>query len=80
VESIYRWQGKIETSAEVLAVFKTTTEALPQFEARLSELHPYEVPEIAAVKPEHVAQSYALWVGESVTASPPAHPGKAESH
>jgi periplasmic divalent cation tolerance protein len=37
------------------------------FEARLKELHPYDVPEIIAVKPEHVAASYAAWVGESLT-------------
>ena len=50
VESIYRWEGKVETAAEVLAVFKTTSEAWPRFESRLRELHPYEVPEIVAVR------------------------------
>ena len=66
IESIYRWQGKVETSAEVLAVFKTTSGAWPQFESRLKELHPYEVPEIVALKPEQVSECYAQWVGESV--------------
>lgn len=67
VESIYRWQGKVETSAEVLALFKTTPAAWPGFEARLRELHPYDVPEIVAVKPEEVAERYAQWVGDSVS-------------
>ncbi len=66
VESIYRWQGAVETSAEVLAVFKTTTSALPALESRLRELHPYEVPEIIALRPEQVAETYARWVSESV--------------
>jgi periplasmic divalent cation tolerance protein len=66
VESIYRWEGQVETSAEVLAVFKTTREAWPRFEHRLKELHPYEVPEIVAVKPEEVSAAYARWVGECV--------------
>lgn len=66
IESIYRWQGKVETSTEVLAIFKTTPEAWPPFESRLRELHPYEVPEIVALKPEQVAEAYARWVGESV--------------
>ncbi|WP_395750076.1 divalent-cation tolerance protein CutA [Prosthecobacter sp.] len=66
VESIYRWQGKVETSAEVLAVFKTTAGAWPTFEARLKQLHPYEVPEIVALRPEQVSAAYARWVTQSV--------------
>ncbi len=66
VESIYRWQGAVETSAEVLAVFKTTAATLPALEFRLRELHPYEVPEIIALRPDQVAETYARWVSESV--------------
>lgn len=62
IESIYRWQGAVERAGEVLAVFKTTQEAWPAFEQRLRELHPYDVPEIVALKPEQVAESYARWV------------------
>lgn len=66
VESIYRWQGAVETSAEVLAVFKTTASTYAAFESRLRELHPYELPEIIALRPEQVAETYARWVSESV--------------
>lgn len=66
IESIYRWQGKVTTDAEVLAIFKTTADALPEFEKKLVALHPYEVPEIVALKPDHVSESYAKWVDESV--------------
>ena len=66
VESIYRWQGKIEHSHEVLAIFKTTADAWTAFEARVRELHPYEVPEIVALRPEEVSGAYAKWVRESV--------------
>ena len=66
VESIYRWQGQVEQASEVLALFKTTAAALTAFEAKLVSLHPYDVPEIIAVKPEHVAIHYAKWVSESV--------------
>lgn len=68
VESIYRWQGAMETAAEVLAVFKTTTAVYPAFESRLRALHPYEVPEIIALRPEQVAASYAQWVVAETTA------------
>jgi periplasmic divalent cation tolerance protein len=66
IESIYRWQGKVETAAEVLAIFKTTPTAYPLFESRLRDLHPYDVPEIVALKPDEVTSAYARWVGESV--------------
>ncbi|MFT3990555.1 MAG: divalent-cation tolerance protein CutA [Luteolibacter sp.] len=71
VESIYRWQGKVETAAEVLAVFKTTAEAFREFEKVLAELHPYDVPEIVAVSPEKVAEPYAKWVGDAVVFEEP---------
>ncbi len=62
VESIYRWQGKVEKADEVLAVFKTTAAVFPAFEKSLTELHPYEVPEIIAVQPAAVAETYTAWV------------------
>jgi periplasmic divalent cation tolerance protein len=62
VESIYRWQGKLETTTEVLAIFKTTAAAFPEFEKTLAELHPYDVPEIIALSPEQVSGPYRQWV------------------
>lgn len=62
IESIYRWQGKIETATEVLAIFKTTATAFPTFEQTLTELHPYEVPEILALAPDEIAEPYRQWV------------------
>lgn len=66
VESIYRWQGRVETAGEVLAVFKTSAEGFSRLEQLLSELHPYEVPEIIAIKPAAVSENYASWVLENV--------------
>ena len=62
IESIYRWQGKLETAAETLAIFKTSAAAYPDFERKLNELHPYDLPEIIAIAPEAVAATYAAWV------------------
>jgi periplasmic divalent cation tolerance protein len=62
VESIYRWQGKVETAGEVLAVFKTSAAVFPAFEKALTELHPYEVPEIIALSPQKITESYRAWV------------------
>jgi periplasmic divalent cation tolerance protein len=62
VESIYHWQGKVETATETLAIFKTTTAAWPEFEKTLTELHSYEVPEVIAISPEKIGGSYLAWV------------------
>ena len=66
VESIYRWEGKVETASEVLAVFKTTRAVFPAFQQALTELHPYEVPEIIAISPDQVAEPYRAWVLNNV--------------
>jgi periplasmic divalent cation tolerance protein len=71
IESIYRWQGVIETSQEVLAIFKTTPAAWPAFEAKLKELHPYEVPEIVALPAGGGSEAYLAWVRASVGAETP---------
>ena len=68
VESIYRWEGQVESAGEVIAIFKTTREVYPGFRDALAEAHPYEVPEIVALQPEDAASSYAAWVAASVRA------------
>ena len=65
VESIYRWKDAIETSAETLVIFKATMGSYPRFEARLKELHPYEVPEVVALRPSDGLPAYMRWVEEN---------------
>ena len=67
VESIYRWQGKIESGTEVLVIFKTTRERYPAFEQRLRALHPYEVPEIVALDIAAGSSAYLAWIAHSVS-------------
>ena len=67
IESIYRWQGKIESGTEVLVLFKTTHGRYQQFEQRLRALHPYEVPEIVALPLAGGFDPYLNWVVENCT-------------
>ena len=67
-ESIYHWQGKVETSAEVLVIWKTTIGCYPRLEQRIRALHPYEVPEIVTVLATDGLPAYLRWV-ESTCAS-----------
>lgn len=66
VESVYRWQGVVETAAEVLAVIKTTRAGYAALEAALLELHPYEVPEVLALPVAAGAGRYLAWVAGEV--------------
>jgi periplasmic divalent cation tolerance protein len=65
VESIYRWQGAIEQSAEVMVMCKTTDAMAGAAMARLRALHPYEVPEILTVPASGGWPDYVKWVEEN---------------
>lgn len=60
--SLYRWEGKIETSEEVLLIIKTTRDAYPRLESTLKACHPYELPEILAVAVDAGLPEYLQWV------------------
>lgn len=66
LESVYRWKNRVESTSEALAIIKTSAEALSTLEAELTELHPYDVPEIVALDPAHVSARYAEWLLSSV--------------
>ena len=68
VESIYRWEGKVNTASEVLAVLKTDLGHYRALEARLAALHPYEVPECLAVRVEEGLPAYLHWLTAAVNA------------
>ena len=62
VESIFRWEGKISTESEVLAVFKTVAARLGELEEELLARHPYEVPELLALPAGAGSEAYLKWV------------------
>src|SRR3954449_12669603 len=64
VHSVYRWEGKVESGDEALAIFKLTSARYVQFEATLRSLHPYEVPEIISFRIDGLPD-YLRWVAES---------------
>jgi len=65
--SIYHWQDGIEDEREVLMVIKTTSTHFFEIEHRLEEHHPYDVPELVALKAEHVSDAYLKWLRQTVS-------------
>lgn len=64
VESIYRWQGKVEQAREFLLLMKTSTARLVALEAEVKRLHSYDVPEFIALPIVAGSQAYLRWLGE----------------
>ena len=63
--SFYRWKGVVEEDREQQLVIKTTSDRTAALEARLRELHPYELPEFVVLD-ARASDTYGAWVGESV--------------
>ena len=66
IESHYWWQGKINSSNEVLIIFKTMKKSLNELEQKVLEIHPYDTPEIVAIKIESGSTRYLDWIQQSV--------------
>lgn len=62
IESVYRWQGKIERSAEVLLLAKTTRGKFNDLEREVRALHSYDTPEIVAVPILNGSAPYLEWL------------------
>ena len=65
MESVYRWEGKVETETERQVIVKTSRERLAALWDRVRELHPYEVPEFLVLTIADGNEAYLRWIGES---------------
>ena len=65
MESVYRWQGKIERAAEILLLAKTTRSKFEELEREVRALHSYDTPEIIAVPVVAGSASYVDWLIKS---------------
>ncbi len=62
VTSVFYWEGAAQTETEQLLVIKTSDVAYSQLEAKLVELHPYELPEVIAVGIERGLAGFLDWI------------------
>ncbi len=66
IQSIYRWQGDVETAQEVLLIIKTTQERFPAIRDRIAELHSYDTPEIITIPISDGSDKYLSWLHAQV--------------
>ena len=70
VESVYRWEGRVERSRERQLLVKTRRDCVDRLRRRVGELHPYDVPEFLVVSAVDGEPRYLEWI-EAVTGPPP---------
>lgn len=69
IESVYRWQGSIERSSEVLLLAKTESSKFAELERQVRATHSYETPEVIAVPVTAISQPYGEWLSVSLESS-----------
>src|ERR687890_36844 len=72
MESVYRWQGKIERQSEVLLLAKTTRAKFAELEREVRALHSYDTPEIIAVPVVEGSAPYLDWLTRATDPHSPA--------
>lgn len=65
LESIYYWDGKVQSDEELLLLIKTRAPLLSQLTRRVRELHSYTECEVVAVPVVGGSASYLEWVLDS---------------
>ena len=70
IDSIYWWQGRIESDTEWRCLFKTTGESYKALETAIREAHPYDVPQIVAIPINKGSREYLLWIEETLSQHP----------
>ena len=69
VQSMYHWQGQIETADEIPVTIKTRAALYPRVEAAIRANHPYELPEIVAVPLLDGLRPYLDWLDAETAAA-----------
>lgn len=66
MRSTYRWKGVVEQAFEFILWLKAPQANYAALEAKITELHPYDVPAIVALPCLHVNAAYSAWVQENI--------------
>lgn len=65
MQSVFRWEGRVDASAERQLVIKTTSERVPQLLHHLKANHPYDLPEFLVLPVIDGSKDYLAWVAAS---------------
>lgn len=63
IQSVYIWQGAVQSDAECMLVIKSSVDKFAAIETCIKALHSYELPEIIAVPIIDGSADYLAWLG-----------------
>lgn len=66
ITSIYSWDDKIVEDSEILLIIKSKKNLFPKVEAKIKQLHTYDVPEIISIDIQDGSNDYLKWLNQSV--------------
>jgi periplasmic divalent cation tolerance protein len=66
LRSVYRWKDAVQQDDETLLIIKTTAAHFQTLKETVLKLHPYELPEVIAVKVEAGHAPYLDWITQSL--------------
>ena len=64
INSVYRWEGKVNENGEMLLLIKAARENYQSIEKEVLRIHPYQVPEITSLKIDEGSEKYLNWVDD----------------
>ena len=70
VNSLYWWEGKIESGIETMIVMKTPASKINGLMRRVRALHSYAVPEILSLPILESNPAYAAWIATETGSQP----------
>lgn len=69
VESHYWWEGNLESSTEILILFKTEQGRAAALRDLVLREHPYDTPEYIALPIQTGSAAYLRWISDTLTAA-----------
>jgi periplasmic divalent cation tolerance protein len=64
--SVYRWDDGVQEEAEAMMIAKTARELFPQLAKRVTDIHPYAVPEVVGLPVIKVTDPYRRFLSDGV--------------
>jgi periplasmic divalent cation tolerance protein len=64
INSIYRWNGKVESAPEVSLLIKAKSSDYGEIEALIKSIHSYDNPEVVAIPVIAGSPLYLNWIDE----------------
>jgi len=66
VESIFWWQGKVDSVSEALLIIKSKKIKIPKIIKLVKSLHSYDLPEIISLPITSGFKPYLSWINDSI--------------